>query len=135
MPNHSSIYFLVIKDPCVEFHHLKEHPHGFYLELTTTKRRSVKCLICQEKTNKLHAYRWQKISFQMVQIKLVIFHFKKRRYQCRAYGIVCAFMAWTVLVGVVVTALLGWWWADSIVALALVKKEWGAIQEVRRKKF
>lgn len=35
-------------------------------------------------------------------------------------SIVCAYMAWTVLVGVVFTALLGWWWIDSLAALALV---------------
>lgn len=50
-------------------------------------------------------------------------------------SIVCAYMAWTVLVGGVVTALFGWWWADSIVALALVyfvvKEGWEAIQEAR----
>jgi divalent metal cation (Fe/Co/Zn/Cd) transporter len=52
-------------------------------------------------------------------------------------SIVCAYMAWTVLVGVVVTALFGWWWADSIVALALVyfvvKEGWEAVQEARGK--
>lgn len=52
-------------------------------------------------------------------------------------SIVCAYMAWTVLLGVIVTALLGWWWADSIGALALVyfvvKEGWEAIQEARGK--
>ncbi len=50
-------------------------------------------------------------------------------------SIVCAYMAWTVLVGVAVTALFGWWWADSIAALALVyfvvTEGWEAIQEAR----
>jgi divalent metal cation (Fe/Co/Zn/Cd) transporter len=37
-----------------------------------------------------------------------------------ACSIVCAYMAWTVMVGVVLTALFGWWWVDAVVALALV---------------
>ncbi|MCL6634102.1 MAG: cation transporter [Alicyclobacillus herbarius] len=52
-------------------------------------------------------------------------------------SIVCAYMAWTVLLGVVLTALFGWWWIDSIAALALVyfvvKEGWEAIQEARGK--
>ncbi|GAB6093183.1 cation transporter [Furfurilactobacillus curtus] len=35
-------------------------------------------------------------------------------------NITCAYMAATVLIGAMVTALLGWWWADSIGALVLV---------------
>jgi len=52
-------------------------------------------------------------------------------------SIVCAYMAWTVLVGVVLTTLLGWWWIDSIAALGLVyfvvSEGWEAIQEARGK--
>lgn len=52
-----------------------------------------------------------------------------------ACSIVCAYMAWTVLVGVGATAVFGWWWADSVVALGLVyfvvKEGWEAIQEAR----
>lgn len=52
-------------------------------------------------------------------------------------SIVCAYMAWTVLVGVVMTALLHWWWADSVAALALVyfviREGWEAVQEARGK--
>lgn len=52
-------------------------------------------------------------------------------------SIVCAYMAWTLLVGVVLTALLGWWWIDPIAALALVyfvvKEGWEAVQEARGK--
>lgn len=52
-------------------------------------------------------------------------------------SIVCAYMAWTVLAGVVLTALFGWWWIDSIAALALVyfvvKEGWEAVQEARGK--
>ena len=52
-------------------------------------------------------------------------------------SIVCAYMAWTVLVGVVLTAVLGWWWIDSIAALALVyfvvKEGWEAVQQARGK--
>lgn len=50
-------------------------------------------------------------------------------------SIVCGYMAWTVLFGVVVTALFGWWWADSIAALALVyfvvHEGWESVQEAR----
>lgn len=52
-------------------------------------------------------------------------------------SIVCAYMSWTVLIGVVITALFGWWWVDSIVALALVyfvvKEGWEAVQDARGK--
>lgn len=52
-------------------------------------------------------------------------------------SIVCAYMAWIVLVGVVLTALLGWWWIDAIAALGLVyyvvKEGWEAVQEARGK--
>ncbi|SFV09413.1 cation diffusion facilitator family transporter [Alicyclobacillus macrosporangiidus] len=54
-----------------------------------------------------------------------------------ACSIVCAYMAWTVLAGVILTALFGWWWIDSIAALGLVyfvvKEGWEAIQEARGK--
>ncbi|MCL6600371.1 MAG: cation transporter [Alicyclobacillus macrosporangiidus] len=54
-----------------------------------------------------------------------------------ACSIVCAYMAWTVLAGVILTALFGWWWADSVAALALVyfvaKEGWEAIEEARGK--
>lgn len=52
-------------------------------------------------------------------------------------SMVCAYMAWTVLAGAALTALLGWWWIDSIAALALVyfvvKEGWEAIEEARGK--
>ncbi|WP_245631830.1 cation diffusion facilitator family transporter [Alicyclobacillus ferrooxydans] len=52
-------------------------------------------------------------------------------------SMVCAYMAWTVLAGVLFRALFGWWWVDSIAALALVyfvwKEGWEAIQEARGK--
>lgn len=35
-------------------------------------------------------------------------------------NITCAYMAGTVLIGALLTALFGWWWADSIAALVLV---------------
>jgi divalent metal cation (Fe/Co/Zn/Cd) transporter len=54
-----------------------------------------------------------------------------------ACSIVCAYMAWTVLAGVALTALFGWWWADAVAALALVyfvaKEGWEAIEEARGK--
>lgn len=52
-------------------------------------------------------------------------------------SMVCAYMSWILLAGVVLTALLGWWWIDSIVALALVyyvvKEGWEAVEEARGK--
>ncbi|MBX6352146.1 MAG: cation transporter [Thermoflavifilum sp.] len=52
-----------------------------------------------------------------------------------ACSIVCAYMAWTVLAGVVATTLFGWWWTDSAAAIALVyfvaKEGWEAIEEAR----
>jgi divalent metal cation (Fe/Co/Zn/Cd) transporter len=52
-------------------------------------------------------------------------------------SIVCAYLAWTVLAGVGLTALLGWWWIDSIAVLGLayfvVKEGWEAVQEARGK--
>lgn len=35
-------------------------------------------------------------------------------------NITCAYMAGTVLIGALVTALFGWWWVDSVAALVLV---------------
>lgn len=50
-------------------------------------------------------------------------------------SIVCAYMAWTVLAGVALNSLLGWWWIDSVAALGLVyfivSEGWEAIQEAR----
>lgn len=37
-----------------------------------------------------------------------------------ACGIVCAYMAATLLVGLALRAALGWWWADPVAALGLV---------------
>lgn len=52
-------------------------------------------------------------------------------------SMVCAYMAWTVVVGAVLNAILGWWWIDSLAALALVyfvvKEGWEAVQEARGK--
>ena len=35
-------------------------------------------------------------------------------------SLVCAYMSWIVLAGVVATSLLGWWWIDAVAALGLV---------------
>jgi divalent metal cation (Fe/Co/Zn/Cd) transporter len=35
-------------------------------------------------------------------------------------SMVCAYMSWIVLGGVVFTAFLGWWWIDAVAALGLV---------------
>lgn len=37
-----------------------------------------------------------------------------------ACSMVCAYMSWILLAGVGATALLGWWWADSVAALGFV---------------
>jgi divalent metal cation (Fe/Co/Zn/Cd) transporter len=37
-----------------------------------------------------------------------------------ACSITCAYMAGTLLIGLVANAALGWWWADSVAALALL---------------
>lgn len=37
-----------------------------------------------------------------------------------ACGITCAYMAATLLVGLALNALFGWWWADPLAALAIV---------------
>ncbi|MGI8913356.1 MAG: cation transporter [Chloroflexota bacterium] len=37
-----------------------------------------------------------------------------------ACSITCAYMAGTLLVGLLLNALFGWWWADSLAAFALV---------------
>ncbi|MCI0184383.1 cation transporter [Sulfoacidibacillus ferrooxidans] len=50
-------------------------------------------------------------------------------------SIVCAYMAWTLIVGLVLTACLGWWWLNALAGLALVyfivKEGIEAIQEAR----
>ncbi len=35
-------------------------------------------------------------------------------------SMVCAYMAWTLIVGLVLTALVGWWWLNALAGLALV---------------
>ncbi len=37
-----------------------------------------------------------------------------------ACSVTCAYMAGTLLVGLVLNAVLGWWWADGVAALALL---------------
>lgn len=52
-------------------------------------------------------------------------------------NMVCAYMSWIVVAGAVLTAIMGWWWIDSIAALALVyyviKEGWEAVEEARGK--
>lgn len=52
-------------------------------------------------------------------------------------NITCAYMAGTVLVGAILTAAFGWWWADSVAALVLVyfiaSEGWEAFQNGRGK--
>lgn len=52
-------------------------------------------------------------------------------------SMVCAYMSWILIAGVILTALLGWWWIDSIAAFALVyyvvKEGWEAVGEARGK--
>lgn len=37
-----------------------------------------------------------------------------------ACSFVCGYMAWTLLLGLLLTALFAWWWADPLASLALV---------------
>lgn len=50
-------------------------------------------------------------------------------------SIVCAYMAWTLIVGLILTTLVGWWWLNALAGLALVyfvvKEGIEAIQEAR----
>ncbi len=52
-----------------------------------------------------------------------------------ACSMVCAYMSWVLLIGVVLTALLHWWWIDSVVSLAfvyfVVKEGLEALEEAR----
>ncbi len=52
-----------------------------------------------------------------------------------ACGIVCAYMAATLLAGLAVRALFGWWWADPLAALGIVyfiaREGWEAIEAAR----
>ncbi len=52
-----------------------------------------------------------------------------------ACSIVCAYMAWTVIAGLLVNALVGWWWVNAVAGLALayfiVKEGIESIQEAR----
>ena len=50
----------------------------------------------------------------------------------------CSYLSLTLLLGLGANALLGWWWADPVAALAmvyfLVKEGWEAIEEGRGNK-
>ena len=50
-------------------------------------------------------------------------------------SITCAYMAGTVLVGLVLNTVFGWWWAEHITALLfllwLARETWEAFEEVR----
>ena len=50
-------------------------------------------------------------------------------------SITCAYMAGTVLIGLALNALFGWWWAEHIAALLfllwLARETWEAFEEVR----
>ncbi|MBV9278882.1 MAG: cation transporter [Chloroflexi bacterium] len=52
-----------------------------------------------------------------------------------ASSITCAYMAGTVLAGLVLNAALGWWWAEDVAALAflvwLAGETWEALEEAR----
>lgn len=50
---------------------------------------------------------------------------------------VCSYLSFALLVGLALNALLGWWWADPLAALAMVifivREGWEAIEEGRRR--
>lgn len=35
-------------------------------------------------------------------------------------SMVCAYMSWLVVIGVIATAVIGWWWIDAVISLSLV---------------
>lgn len=45
----------------------------------------------------------------------------------------CGWMAWTLLIGLALHRLFGWWWADPVAALALVyflvREGWEGVRE------
>ena len=49
--------------------------------------------------------------------------------------LICAYLSFALLVGLVLNAALGWWWADPAAALAMVgfivKEGWEAVEEAR----
>ena len=50
-------------------------------------------------------------------------------------SVTCAYMSFTLLVGLLLNRFLGWWWADSLAALGLVyfivREGWEALGEAR----
>jgi len=52
-----------------------------------------------------------------------------------ACGIVCAYMAATLLAGLALRAMFGWWWADPLAALGIVyfivREGWEAVEAAR----
>jgi divalent metal cation (Fe/Co/Zn/Cd) transporter len=55
-----------------------------------------------------------------------------------ANSITCAYMAGTVLAGLVLNALFGWWWVENVAALLfliwLVRETWEAFEDARSEK-
>jgi divalent metal cation (Fe/Co/Zn/Cd) transporter len=53
-------------------------------------------------------------------------------------SITCAYMAGTVLVGLVFNAFFGWWWVENVAALLflvwLLRETWEALVEARSEK-
>ena len=53
-------------------------------------------------------------------------------------SMVCAYMSWIVLGGVLLTAFYGWWWVDAVAALGIVyfvvHEGWEAIENAREAK-
>jgi len=51
--------------------------------------------------------------------------------------IVCAYLSFTLLLGLALNALLGWWWADPVAAIfmlpVLIKEGYEAVKEAREK--
>jgi len=49
--------------------------------------------------------------------------------------LVCAYLSFTLLLGLGLNALFGWWWADPVAALAMVyfiiREGWEAVEEAR----
>lgn len=50
-------------------------------------------------------------------------------------SLVCAYMAWTLLLGLAAVMILGWWWLNPLAGLALVyfiaSEGWEALHDAR----
>lgn len=77
----STISLLGIKDKHVDLYDSGETEASFWFELHTRVRKQ-SCPKCQEKTKRVHGYRFQSIQGEPIANKKVELQLKKRRYRC-----------------------------------------------------